>query len=123
MAIESVQKTTVDADVAPLHERIVEAMERHHIPGVGLGIILEGREHTAGVGVTNRDHPSPVTAQTFFQVGSTTETFTATVIMRLVEAGKLDLDAPVRTYLPDLRLADEDTAARVTVRHLLTHVG
>jgi CubicO group peptidase (beta-lactamase class C family) len=43
--------------------------------------------------------------------------------MRLVEAGSLDLDVPVRTYLPELRLADEDVAQRVTTRHLLTHTG
>ena len=43
--------------------------------------------------------------------------------MRLVERGELDLDAPVRTYLPELKLSDEDVAARVTMRHLLTHTG
>jgi CubicO group peptidase (beta-lactamase class C family) len=43
--------------------------------------------------------------------------------MRLVELGRLDLDAPVRTYLPELRLADEATAAGVTLRHLFAHVG
>src|SRR5258708_20112520 len=43
--------------------------------------------------------------------------------MRLVEQGALDLDVPVRAYLPDLRLADEDVAARVTLRHLFTHTG
>ena len=43
--------------------------------------------------------------------------------MRLVEMGRLNLDAPVRTYRPDLRLADESVAARVTMRHLLTHTG
>ena len=43
--------------------------------------------------------------------------------MRLVEAGKLDLDEPVRTYLPDLHLADEEVAGAVAMRHLLTHTG
>ena len=43
--------------------------------------------------------------------------------MRLVDAGKLDLDAPVRTYLPEFRLADEDVAVRVTLRHVFTHTA
>jgi len=47
----------------------------------------------------------------------------ATSMMRLVEQGRVALDDPVRTYLPGLRLADEKTAAGLTLRHLLTHTG
>ena len=50
-------------------------------------------------------------------------TFVGTAAMRLLERGELDLDEPVRTYVPALRLRDEDVAARVTMRHLLTHTG
>ena len=57
------------------------------------------------------------------EVGSTTKTVTGTAIMRLVEQGALDLDTPIRAYLPALRLADEDVAANATLRHLLTHTG
>jgi len=107
----------------PLHERITEAMERLHVPGVAAGIIHDGAEHVAAFGVTNVDYPAPVVEDTLFQIGSTTKTLTATVALRLVDMGKLDLDAPVRSYLPDLRLADEATAASVTTRHLLIHTG
>ena len=98
-------------------------MERLHVPGVALGVIHGDVEHTAGFGVTNIDHPLPVDADTLFQIGSITKTFTGTVAMMLVEQGKLDLDAPLRTYLPKLRLQDEEAAARVTMRHLLQHTG
>ena len=74
-----------------------------------------------GYGVTNVDYPQPVNGDTLFRVGSTTKTFTGTTGMRLVEQGLLDLNAPVRTYLPSLRLADESVAARVTVRQILNH--
>ena len=123
MAVETKREAEVDPVVRPLHEHIVGAMERLGVPGVAVGLFYDGREHVAGVGVTNVDHPSPVTGDTLFQIGSTTKTVTATVVMRLVEEGKLDLDTPVRTYLPDLRLADEAVAAGVTLRHLLTHTG
>ena len=43
--------------------------------------------------------------------------------MRLVESGVLDLDAPIRNYLPDFRMRDADVTARVTMRHLMTHTG
>jgi CubicO group peptidase (beta-lactamase class C family) len=98
-------------------------MRRLHVPGVAVGLLHEGREHTAGFGVTSVENPLPVTPDTLFQIGSTTKTVTGTIAMRLVERGQLDLDAPVRTYLPDLRLADPSVAERVTLRHLFTHTG
>jgi CubicO group peptidase (beta-lactamase class C family) len=98
-------------------------MERLHVPGAAVGITHRGEEEVAGLGVTSVEHPIPVDDETLFQIGSITKTFTGTAAMRLVEAGSLDLDEPVRAYLPELRLADEDVAQRVTTRHLLTHTG
>ena len=106
-----------------LAARVTEAMTRLRVPGVAVGILHQGQETVAGFGVTNIDHPLAVDGDTLFQIGSTTKTITGTAAMRLVEMGKLDLDAPVRTYLPRLRLADPDAAARVTLRHLFTHTG
>ena len=98
-------------------------MEETQTPGVAVGLLHEGEEHVAGFGVTSTENPLEVTPDTLFQIGSITKTFTGTAAMRLVERGELDLDAPVRTYLPELKLSDEDVAARVTMRHLLTHTG
>jgi len=91
------------------------------VPGVAVGVFWQGSEHLKGFGVTNVDHPLPVDADTLYRIGSTTKTFTATAMMRLVEQGKVDLAAPARKYLPDLKLADEAAAASVTVRQLLNH--
>ena len=112
---------TTDFDV--LGEQIEEAMTRLHVPGVAVGLWHQGQRYTAGYGVTNINHPLPVDGETLFQIGSITKTVTATAAMRLVEQGKLDLDATVRTYLPDFVLSDENVAAQVTVRHLFTHTG
>jgi CubicO group peptidase (beta-lactamase class C family) len=92
-------------------------------PGAAVGLLREGEEHVAGFGVTSVESPLEVTPETLFQIGSITKTFTGTVAMILVERGELDLDAPVRRYLPKLRLEDEQVAARVTMRHLLTHTA
>ncbi|HVE63236.1 MAG TPA: serine hydrolase domain-containing protein, partial [Mycobacteriales bacterium] len=67
--------------------------------------------------------PQPVDESTLFQFGSTGKTYTATAVMRLVEQGKVDLDAPVRTYVPELSLRDEDVAAGVTVLQLFNHTA
>lgn len=104
-------------------EKILELMDKHKVPGMSIGVLCDGVEYTAGFGVTNIDHPLPVTSETLFQIGSTSKTFTGIAVMRLVEQGKIDLDAPIKTYLPDLKLADPDVAEKVTMRHLLTHTA
>jgi CubicO group peptidase (beta-lactamase class C family) len=108
---------------AEVREAAQAALERLHVPGAAVGVSLDGHHEVAGLGVTNVEHPLPVDEATLFQVGSITKTFTGTLVMRLVEAGRIDLDAPIRRYLPGLRLADDDVARRVTMRHLLTHTG
>jgi len=102
---------------------IVAEMKRLKVPGVAIGIYHNGKEHTAGFGVTSIENPLAVTPDTLFQVGSISKTFTGTIFMRLVEAGKMNLDAPVCAYLPKFKLADKDVAEKVTIRHLLTHAG
>lgn len=104
-------------------ELVTELMERFSIPGAAVAIRRGDEVDSAGFGVTSVDHPLDVDADTLFQIGSITKTHTATAAMRLVEDGRLDLDAPIRDVLPDLRLADENTAARVSMRHLLSHTG
>jgi CubicO group peptidase (beta-lactamase class C family) len=93
------------------------------IPGVAIGVLHDGAVETAGLGVTSRPNPLPVTPETLFQIGSISKTFLGTAVMRLVAQGKIDLDAPLRTYLPGLRLRDPDAQARATMRHLLNHTG
>jgi CubicO group peptidase (beta-lactamase class C family) len=104
-----------------LDEHIEAAMSRYHIPGVAVGVFHDGREYLRGYGVTNVDDPRPVEENTLFRIGSTTKTFTGTTIMRLAEQAILDLNAPVRTYLPTLKLADPVVTETVTVRQLLNH--
>jgi CubicO group peptidase (beta-lactamase class C family) len=98
-------------------------MAAHHVPAVAVGIWHDGREEIGGWGVTNVDHPLAVDGDTLFQIASITKTITATVVMRLVEQGKLALDAPIRRYISSFRLKDESAAARATIRHLVTHTG
>jgi CubicO group peptidase (beta-lactamase class C family) len=86
-----------------LDEKIQAGMATYGIPGVAVGVLYRGQEYVRGYGVTNVDHPTPVDPDTVFRIGSTTKTFTGTTVMRLVEQGRIDLDAPVRRYLPDFR--------------------
>ena len=113
----------------PAHwqRRLTELAARHHVPGAQLGILrLDDRGDElvqAASGVLNVDTGVPTTVDSIFQIGSVSKVWTATVVMQLVDEGKLELEAPVIEVLPELRLADPDVTKQVTVRHLLTHTS
>jgi CubicO group peptidase (beta-lactamase class C family) len=102
---------------------VAEKMQELGVPGVSLGIMRDGVVTTRGFGVTNVNHPLAVTDDTVFQVGSISKTFTGTAIMRLVEQGRIRLDAPVRNYLSGFAVRDAAASRDATVMDLLTHMG
>jgi CubicO group peptidase (beta-lactamase class C family) len=108
---------------AQLGTLVRDEMERLEVPGVAIGVFYDGAVYAEGFGVTNHDHPAAVTSRTPFQIGSTSKTFTATVLMQELEAGRIDLDARVRDYLPGFKLQSEEDAEVLTIRHLATHHG
>lgn len=112
-----------DTKFRKITKKIVSEMKRLEVPGVAIGIYQKGKEFTAGFGITSAEHPLPVTPDTLFQTGSISKTFTGTLLMMLAERGKVNLDVPVRRYIKDFKLSNENVARKVTVRHLLTHMG
>src|SRR6476659_3343219 len=95
------QDTAVYADVD-------RAMENYrldaHIPGMVWGIVQDGRlVHVKGAGVQDVETKRPVNADTLFRIASMTKAFTALSILKLRDEGKIALDAPVETYVPELR--------------------
>lgn len=72
-------------------------------------------------GLADREHHLANTLDTRFRIGSMNKMFTATAVLQLVEAGKVKLDAPLATYLPDY--PNKELASKVTIHHLLTHTG
>ena len=119
----TVQHDNTDEDFQLLSNFILAEMSRLNVPGVAVGLLHAGQEYLAGFGVTSIENPLAVTADTLFQIGSTTKTVTGTIVMQLVEKKLIELDEPVITYLPDLQLQDKVAEKTVTMRHLLTHMG
>jgi CubicO group peptidase (beta-lactamase class C family) len=112
-------ESRLSAELGPIVRRL---MARDHIPGVAVGIVERGQLVSAwGFGYRDLGEHLPVTADTLFPLGSTSKAFTVTAIAMLVDDGRLALDTPVRTYLPDFSLQDADASATVTTRDLLTH--
>src|SRR5687767_6522955 len=102
---------------------VAEKMKEYHVPGVSVGVIRDGIVTTRAFGVTNVDHPLSVTEGTLFQIGSISKTFTGTALMRLVDQGRVQLNAPVRSYLPGFTVRDAAASRDATVLDLLTHMG
>ncbi len=93
------------------------------MPGMTLGLLQDGAVELLAAGVASLETGFPVLADTAFQAGSISKIFTTTLVMQLVDEGRLSLDAPAVTYLLDLRLGDPAATATVTLRHLLTHTS
>jgi CubicO group peptidase (beta-lactamase class C family) len=108
---------------AILSDFVAATAAKFGIPGVAVGVWVDGQEVYACRGVTSVDNPLPVDPDTLYVLGSLTKTYTATALMRLVAEGRIELDAPVRRYVPELVLADKRAAAQITVLNLLNHTS
>lgn len=103
-------------------EVFAEQLDAAGIPGGAfVRVTSDGEVDARGVGTTGSG--APVMANTPFVIGSTTKSFTALAVMQLVEAGEVDLDAPVTRYVPELTVAAGDPVVDITVRHLLQHTS
>jgi len=104
-----------------LGELVQELVARHGIPGAVVGVLENGRVEAAAAGMANLNSGVEMTPDTLFLTGSITKVWTTTLLMKLVEQGMVDLDAPVKRYLPDLVLGDPGAADALVVRQLVTH--
>src|SRR5262245_41976907 len=107
-------------DITALEQHIQEQKDAAQVPGVAIAIVRDAQVlYANGFGFTSvEDSALPVTPRTLFRIASTTKPMTGTAIMRLVEAGALDLDCPLLRYLPSLTLHTPESAGRITLRHL-----
>jgi CubicO group peptidase (beta-lactamase class C family) len=111
--IASAQSEKVD-------EYVRAEMQSSKIPGISLAVIKNGEIVKAkGYGLANVELGVPATPETVYQSGSVGKQFIATLVMMLVEEGKIGLDDPISKYFPD----SPDIWKPITIRHLLTHTS
>jgi CubicO group peptidase (beta-lactamase class C family) len=112
------------SDIHAVDALVLRLMSEYHVPGAALGLIKDGEVvMEKGYGLRDVENRTPVTTQTMFNIGSISKSFTALGIAQLVDQHKVDLDAPVIRYLPELRLSDPTARRMVTLRQLLSHSG
>lgn len=108
-------------DLPTLQDRLETLRDAHGVPGASLAVLNDGRTSAVAAGILNLETDVEATVDSLFQIGSVTKVWTATLAMQLVDEGALDLDVPVRRYLPDFSVADDEVSRKVTSRHLLNH--
>lgn len=118
-------ETTKSADYSEVIECLQVAieyeMDRKQIPAFSIAIVEDdGLVWSAGFGFQDSASQIPATADTVYRVGSLSKLFTDIVLLQQVEAGKLDLDAPVQQYLPEFQPANPYDAA-ITLQQLMSH--
>ncbi|NRQ36358.1 beta-lactamase family protein [Nonomuraea sp. NN258] len=103
--------------------KLAELIAEYDVPGAAVAYLHQGETREFAAGTLNRDTGVEVTTDALFQIGSVTKLYTATLLMRQVERGRLTLDTPVRAVLPEFAVSDPRASAAVTVRHLLSHTS
>jgi CubicO group peptidase (beta-lactamase class C family) len=93
------------------------------VPGAVLAVTKDKEALDFATGVINSRTGVEATTDTVFQIGSNTKLMTATLIMQLLDVGEVELDVPVRRYVPSFDLAEQGAADEITLRHLLTHTS
>lgn len=115
--------TTLHEVKAWIADQLPTLIEKYDVPSAAVAVLAGGEVVDDAAGVLSRSTGVEATPDSVFQIGSITKLWTSTLVMQLVDEGKVDLDLPVRTYLPEFKIADEDAAARVTTRMLLNHTA
>jgi CubicO group peptidase (beta-lactamase class C family) len=107
----------------PLIDSYIDSfMKEWNIPGLALGIVYKDQLiYAKGYGYRDLKNKLPVDAKTLFPIASNTKLFTSTAACMLAVEGKLDLDKPVRNYMPLLNFSNDELNAKVTLRDMLSH--
>jgi CubicO group peptidase (beta-lactamase class C family) len=111
-----------DKRLAGLDTLATKVLKDWHAAGVSIAVVEKGKIiYAGGFGYRDMDKKLPVTENTQFAIGSCTKAFTASILGMLANEGKLDLDKPVRNYLPELKFQNEYTNSHATLRDMMCH--
>ena len=121
-ATRPVSSSTVDeqragVSIGQVQDVLAQQLDESGVSGGAVAVVSAGGVEARGAGSAGDDRE--VAADTPFVIGSATKSFTALAVMQLVDAGRVDLDAPVRDYVPELQLAAGQPVDDITVRHIL----
>ena len=100
-----------------------QLIKMHNVPALSIAVWRQNKLYKAASGILNIETGIEATTDSIFQIGSITKVFTASLVMQLVDQGKITLDRPVKHYLRDFHIADAEATQIITVRQLLNHTS
>jgi CubicO group peptidase (beta-lactamase class C family) len=115
--------TDLDGLLPELLDLLDTTTRENHVPGAAVAVTDGEHVIELATGVLNLNTGVTATPDSLFQIGSITKTMTATLVLQLVDAGLVDLDQPIRTYVPELGVSDPAAAEAMTVRQVLSHTS
>ena len=118
----SAQSTDFSAKFKTIDAYANSLLQQWNIPGMAISVVYKDKIiYSKGYGYRNLEKQQPATETTIFPIASNTKLFTSTIASQLVVEGKLSLDNPVKTYLPEVNFYNEELTSRVTLRDMLSH--
>lgn len=115
--------SNLDDTQAWLADQVPALLEKYGVPAAAWAVLEDGEVIDGAAGILNTATGVEATPDAVFQIGSVTKLWTSSLVMQLADEGTIDLDEPVRSYLPEFRIGDEEAAVRITIRQLLTHTA
>lgn len=119
------RSTQVVIDFYSISDLVKKYLETNNIPGTSIALVdKDGIIWSEAFGVQDTVTKTPINKETLFCIGSVTKTVTATIILKAVEMGILDLDTPIKEYIPEIKFRsryEDFPETRITLRHLLSN--
>ncbi|MBD1583323.1 amino acid adenylation domain-containing protein [Pseudoalteromonas sp. S16_S37] len=106
-----------------LRRKLSQSLAKHNIPGAAIALFLPEQTFFAVAGMANLETQIPVTLQTRFRIGCIAKVITGAVVMDFVIKGLLQLDTPIKYYVPEFKIKCSEYASQITMRHLLSHTS
>lgn len=115
-------QSEIPAKIVTMEDTWRAAMDEMDVPGFAVAVATkDGIVYSKGFGLRSLDPEEPFTGSTSTYIASVTKVFVTMAVMQLVEYDRIELDAPVKTYLPRFQLSDEQLTETITIRDLLCH--
>ncbi len=116
------QNTNYTENLKAVELYLDSMLQSWRIPGMAIGIVHKDQLiYAKGFGFRDLEKKLPVAAKTIFPIASNTKLFTSIAACMLHEEGKLNIDQPVRNYLPELVFSNDELNAKTTLRDMLSH--
>jgi CubicO group peptidase (beta-lactamase class C family) len=117
-------KIGTDAEIRDIDRFVTKTLETlPELPSIGVAVVRDGKRYARAYGYADVARRIPADADTGYYNGSNTKAYTAAVVAMLAQEGKIDLDAPVTKYLPELTFPPPIDASQLTLRRLLSHTS